>query len=185
MNLIVCLGNPGKEYEKNRHNIGFRAGDALIQHFSFLKKGKKFKSIFYEGEVGGSKVFLQKPQTYMNNSGEAVALAANFYKILPANILVIYDDFDTLVGETRLKPRGSAGTHNGMKSIISHLGSVDFPRLRIGIGPKPVEIRAHDFVLSNFAKSEENALQLRIQKITEIVENVFCNGLEQTMTVYN
>ncbi|MCP4050150.1 MAG: aminoacyl-tRNA hydrolase [bacterium] len=158
MYLIVCLGNTGKKYEKTRHNLGFIAANYIIKNFELIKTGNKFKSILYEGTAGPDKIFLVKPQTYMNNSGEAVQLIKGFYKIPLHNIILIFDDIDLPFGTIRVRKKGSGGTHNGIKSVISLLGSNNFPRIRIGIGPVPHKWDITNFVLSNFTKEEEKLL---------------------------
>lgn len=185
MNLIICLGNPGKEYEKNRHNIGFRMADAIIQEFGFESKGYQNKSHVYDGLIHQKKIFLIKPQTYMNLSGEAVAEIIHFYKIPLENIIVIYDDIDLPFGKIKLKPKGSAGTHNGMKSIVSKLGSEEFPRLRLGIGPAPEKWDLSDFVLSNFNKEEENQL-IEIQNtVIDLIKTYYEKDITFVMSLYN
>ncbi len=158
MKLIVCLGNPGESYARNRHNIGFRVGEVLCQKYHFEKGAKKHHSAVFEGVIGTQKCVLLFPQTFMNVSGSAVQSAFQFYKLPLSHILVVYDDFDIPFGTLRFKEKGSAGTHNGMKDTVLKLGSTDFPRLRIGIGPKPPHGDTADFVLSNFTKEEESKL---------------------------
>lgn len=167
--LIVCLGNPGREYEKTRHNIGFKAADLLIQRFNLIDNGKKFKSDFWKGTVENKTLLLLKPLTYMNLSGEAALAAKTFYKLPNANIIVIYDDIDIPLGSIRMREMGSAGTHNGMKSMVQLLGGQDFPRLRIGIGPKPEHGPLNDFVLSNFREDELRTLSPVLDQISDQV----------------
>ncbi|MFC1617320.1 aminoacyl-tRNA hydrolase [Candidatus Margulisiibacteriota bacterium] len=185
MNLITCLGNPGKEHARNRHNVGFMVADEIISQFSLVKKGKKFKSILYEGIIEDKKVLLIKPQTYMNLSGEAVQLAAGFYKIPKNHILTIYDDIDLPFGTIRLRGQGSAGTHNGMRSLISSLNSRAFPRIRIGIGPLPDRWDISNFVLSNFTKDEERALPDIIKNTVLMIESFYSDGLTSAMNEFN
>ncbi len=169
MKLIVCLGNPGIEYENTRHNIGFRVGDHLIENWSLTKLGAKFKSILYKGTVNNQTVLLLKPQTFMNLSGEAVQLAAAFHKIPYDDVLVIYDDIDLPFGTIRYRDKGGAGTHNGMRSIISIIKTQEFPRLRIGIGPVPEKWDLSDFVLSNFTSEQEGVIDsIHGDSLTEI-----------------
>jgi len=165
MYLIVCLGNPGDDYKSHRHNVGFRVGDTIIKTHGLDKTGKKFKSIIYRGTILGKKIILIKPQTYMNLSGEAIQIAKSFFKIPDSHILVIYDDLDINFSTIRFRASGSAGTHNGMKSVIQVLGTDQFPRIRVGIGPKPEEWATKDFVLSNFSNEEETNLP-EIIKVT-------------------
>ena len=132
--LLVCLGNPGKEYEATRHNMGFMAADRLAGREGFKINKLKFRALTGEAALGGERVLVVKPQTYMNLSGEAVKLAGGFYKIPTDHILVIYDDISLPVGKLRVRPKGSAGGHNGIKNIIAHLGTEEFPRIKIGVG---------------------------------------------------
>ncbi len=176
MKLIVCLGNPGEKHKKTRHNIGFRIADSLIKDLSLSKVGNKFKSKLYEGKAGREKLFLIKPDTFMNLSGEAVQPLLGFYKIPLENMLVIYDDVDIPFGKIRFRPKGSAGTHNGMRSIINILGSGDFPRLRFGVGPVPLKWHIADFVLSNFTTEEEKELPELIQLTIKEAEAKFTLG---------
>jgi len=158
MKLILCLGNPGAEYEHHRHNIGFRFADCLVSHFSLQPAGQKFKSTVYEGLINGEKCLVLKPKTFMNCSGEALVAAVSFYKLLATDCLVVYDDFDIPFTELRFRQSGSAGTHNGMKSVVQLMGTLDIPRLRVGIGPLPQGASIVNFVLSNFSKEEEAKL---------------------------
>ena len=161
MKIICGLGNPGKEYEKTRHNCGFMAIDALAKEMDFPLFEADGKSLVSVKGTGKNKVLLVKPQTFMNLSGEAVAELLNFYKVPPKDLLVIYDDVDLPLGEIRYREKGSAGTHNGMKSIVETLATIDFPRLRIGIesrgafeGSAPAQMDLTDFVLAPFLKEE-------------------------------
>ncbi|MGL5793558.1 MAG: aminoacyl-tRNA hydrolase, partial [Waterburya sp.] len=162
--LIVGLGNPEPKYDKTRHNIGFDAVDELAQVWQMpLKENKRFQGLFAEGVTpGGKKIRLLKPLTYMNRSGQSVRAAVDWYKLQPQSILVIYDDMDLPIGRLRIRLSGSAGGHNGMKSIIAHLGSQDFPRLRIGIGKSDGKKETISHVLGKFNPTET-------QVITEIL----------------
>ena len=155
MKLIVCLGNPGLRYKFTRHNIGFRVGDALIKDLSLSKTGKKFKSVLYQGHINQESLYLLKPQTYMNLSGEAVQLCCSYYNIAMEDCVVIYDDVDLPFGKLRFRHQGKAGTHNGMKSIVSLLKTTAIPRLRFGVGMPTDSQDLADFVLSPFTKEEE------------------------------
>ena len=153
--LIVGLGNPGREYEKTRHNVGYRAADLLAKEAGVSIDRAKFRGLTRTAALAGQKVLLLKPETYMNNSGEAVQLAAMFYKLPISHILVLSDDISLPVGKIRVRAEGSAGGHNGLKSIISHLGSQDFPRIKIGVGAKPhPDYDLADWVLSTFPAEE-------------------------------
>jgi peptidyl-tRNA hydrolase, PTH1 family len=164
MKLIVCLGNPGLEYRYTRHNAGFLFADYLVDKYSLDKVGKKFKSLLYTGTMDGEKIFLIKPQTFMNVSGEAVQLIMGFYKIDLADVRVVFDDFELELGTVRFRWKGSAGTHNGMKSILQLLGPVDIPRLRLGIGPLPEHMPITPFVLGRFSDDELETLSSVYEK---------------------
>ena len=157
--LIVGLGNPGREYEKTRHNVGFMMLDAIAKKHSISVNTAKFHALIGEGTVGGVRAVLMKPQTYMNNSGEAVGECARFYKIPPENILILCDEISFDVGIFRIRRKGSAGGHNGLKSIIAHLGSEAFPRFKIGVGNKPnPEYDLASWVLSRFPEGDLKSL---------------------------
>ena len=170
MVLIVGLGNPGPKYEKTRHNAGFWIVDALAEAFGWKWSKKLFiNALVAEGNIDGNKVVLAKPQTYMNRSGEAVGKLAKKYKMTPEQTIVVYDDVDIELGDTRWRESGSAGGHNGMKSIIKHLGTQDFPRLRIGIGSPPERVPLEDYVLGNMNASDRSKLPINdnIQMLKE------------------
>ncbi len=185
LRIITCLGNPGEKYQNNRHNAGFLAGREIIKHFDLTKEGKKFSSHVFKGKIHEHPIILIKPTTYMNLSGTAVQDALNFYKIPKENLIVIYDDIDLDLGSIRIKPKGSAGTHNGMKSVIQNLKTDNFTRIRIGIGPKPDNIPLDQFVLSNFISEEAQILTSVLPKIPEILINLFSDGVEKTMSKFN
>lgn len=147
--LIAGLGNPGKEYAYNWHNLGFLAVDILAERLGISISKKKFDGYYGKGKYNGCEVILLKPGTYMNNSGISVAQAAKFYKVDPKHTVIIYDDIDIKHGTIRVRAKGSAGTHNGMKSVIGYLGTQDFPRIRIGSGPVPEHMDLVNFVLSD------------------------------------
>lgn len=173
MKFIVCLGNPGPEYVRHRHNVGFRVGEALANALGFSKQGNKFKSCVYQGRVHTESTLLLFPQTFMNLSGDAVVAALHFYKAPISDLLVIYDDFDIPFGTLRLREKGSPGTHNGMKDIVRKLASNEFFRLRIGIGPKPERGDVSDFVLADFSKQEEAALPDVFQKAIQTIQEIY------------
>lgn len=152
--LIVGLGNPGAEYEKHRHNIGFLAVEEIARDNNYAPFRSKYQGLFAEGGIGGVKAGLLMPQTYMNNSGQSVAAAAKFYKVKPNKIIVLHDELDLQPGKLRVKVGGGNGGHNGLKSIQAHLGTADFKRVRIGIGHPGDKDKVSDYVLSNFAKAE-------------------------------
>lgn len=153
MKIIAGLGNPGAQYAGNRHNIGFMAVDALQRLPSFSPRARKFKAEISEGEIGGEKVLLMKPLTYMNLSGESVGEAMRFFKLAPADIIVIHDELDLLAGRARIKTGGGHGGHNGLKSIDAHCGK-EYRRLRLGIGHPGDKERVHGHVLGDFAKTD-------------------------------
>jgi PTH1 family peptidyl-tRNA hydrolase len=184
--LIVGLGNPGAEYEKTRHNVGFRALDLLAKEAGVKVDRSKFRALIRTAELGGQKVLLLKPETYMNNSGEAVHLAAMFYKLPIDHILVLSDDISLPVGKIRVRAEGSAGGHNGLKSIISHLGCQDFPRVRIGVGAKPhPDYDLADWVLSRFSPEEEKALAPAIDHAAAAALELIRSGVQSAAAKYN
>lgn len=185
MYLIVGLGNPGKEYEKTRHNIGFEAIDLLAKRNKIALNKMKFKSIYGEGRIGPEKVYLMKPTTYMNNSGEAVKAFADYYKIGPENILVIVDDIDIPFSSIRIKKNGSAGSHNGLKSIVKLLGSKDFPRLKLGVGQKNENQDLASFVLGRFSKEEMVDIDKTLDLSVRAIEEAIRSGIESSMNKFN
>lgn len=183
MKLIVGLGNPGKAYTKTRHNVGFMVLDALMQELN-LKPQNKFKAEFAQTTLHGEVVYLLKPQTFMNLSGESVRLIKDFYKIEDPDILVIYDDLDLPVGKLRLREKGSSGGHNGIKSIISHLHHQDFKRLRIGIDKNPL-IPTADYVLGQFLKTDQDNLKKGLEKAVQACLEYPKLNFIDLMTRYN
>jgi PTH1 family peptidyl-tRNA hydrolase len=188
--LIVGLGNPEPKYDQTRHNIGFAAIDALTRTLKIsVSENKKFQGEYGEGMLGGSKIRLLKPLTYMNRSGQSIQAAVNWYKLTPESVLVIYDEMDLPLGKTRLRLSGSAGGHNGMKSAISHLGTDNFPRLRIGIGrPKNQQTEdtgAISHVLGKFNASENQLMTDVLDFVVEIVELCVKQGVEIAMNRCN
>ena len=196
--LIVGLGNPGTEYERTRHNIGFMSISSLATTWNVsLGKEKRFCGIFGEGRLSNQlassgKIRLLKPTTYMNASGQSVRACADWFKCSPENILVIYDDMDLPLGKLRLRPSGSAGGHNGMKSIISHLGTQNFPRLRLGIGRGghgDIATKANqnvtNHVLGGFSAMEAKALPEILSLSESVVISILQHGLEKAMSLYN
>ncbi len=190
MKLIVGLGNPGKKYENTRHNVGFAViSDFRSQtpDFSDWKTDKKLNADVSAGKINGEKVVLVKPQTFMNESGRAVAAAAKFYKIKPTDVLVIHDDIDLPLGKIRIKKDGSSGGHRGIESIIKALASENFVRLKIGVAPetRPKNFDAADFVLKKFSKTEGKAVKEIIKKATEVVAIILKEGAEKAMNQFN
>lgn len=164
--LLVCLGNPGAEYEATRHNAGFLAGDAIIRRYELSSARAKFKSEVWEGNVGRNKVLLLKPQTFMNNSGEAAQAAAKFYKIPPANVITIYDELDLPVGKVKAKTGGGNGGHNGLRSLDAHIGA-DYRRIRLGIGHPGDKDKVLGYVLGKFKKEERKEFDAFVDKVAE------------------
>ena len=185
MYLIAGLGNPGKEYEKTRHNAGFGAIDALAEKLGISVEEKKYKGLFGKGRIGAEPVILLKPQTYMNLSGESVREAADFYKIDPEHMIVIYDDTDLEVGRLRLRAKGSAGGHNGIKNIIAHMGTQEFPRVRIGVGAKPDRMDLADYVLGRFSQVEQSQMEDGYKEAAEAAAAIVEEGIEAAMNRFN
>ena len=184
--MAALLGNPGPEYERTRHNIGFMLADLAAPRLAPGGRWRDWKGLglYLEFESRGSKVFLLKPQTYMNLSGQAVLSLATFYKIQPASIITVYDDLALPFGKLRLRKEGSAGSHNGMGSVVSALGQA-VTRLRLGIGPRPARIEGKDFVLSRFSKEEGERLPAFLGRACEALETSFGEGVETAMNRYN
>ncbi len=185
--LIVGLGNPGKEYERTRHNVGFRAIDLLAESLGTRINRLKFRALVSSIVTCGSKkVLLMKPQTFMNNSGDAVKLAGAFYKLPPGRILVLSDDISLAVGRIRVRESGSAGGHNGLKSIIAQLDSQEFPRVKIGVGAKPhPDFDLADWVLSNFSAGEEKELKPALEHAAAAAEDILTHGIPHAANLYN
>jgi peptidyl-tRNA hydrolase, PTH1 family len=185
--LIVGLGNPGAKYDQTRHNIGFEAIDALARRWQVpLAEQRKFQGFFGEGMGAGRKIRLLKPTTFMNLSGQSIRAVTDWYKLPPESVLVIYDEMDLPLGKLRLRQSGSAGGHNGMKSAISHLGSQNFPRLRIGIGaPKSKTGEAVSHVLGRFSLAETQVVHEVLQLVVEAVELSMRQGIPKAMSLYN
>lgn len=183
MYLVVGLGNPGREYENTRHNVGFKVIDCLSNKLGFETSRERFKGMFGEYILGGEKILFLKPLTYMNLSGEALIEAASFYKIPIENIIVVYDDMAIDTGKIRLRPSGSDGGHNGMKNIILHLGSKDFKRIRVGIGKASVSIV--DYVLGRFSKEDECIIEKSIIASADAVISIINDGIQNAMNKYN
>lgn len=185
MFAVVGLGNPGRNYSGTRHNIGFDTVELLADRNDIRLNKIKFKSIYGEGIIGGEKVIILKPQTYMNNSGMAVLDLYNFYKMPLENIIVIVDDVDIEFGTIRIRKKGSDGGHNGLKSIIYQLGSQDFPRIKIGIGKKREEQDLADFVLSKFSKEEKPYIEEAMLKAALAAETIITCGIDDAMNKFN
>ena len=185
MLIIAGLGNPEKNYRNTRHNIGFETLNKFAYDHNLAFNKAKFRSHIAEGMVFGKKILLLKPQTYMNLSGEAVRDALLFYKLEPENLIVIYDDIALDVGEVRIRKQGSAGSHNGMKSIIYQLESDIFTRIRVGIGAKPPGYTLSNYVLSLFAKNETEPMVEGISKATDALEIILKDSVNSAMNKFN
>ena len=185
MYLIVGLGNPTREYEHTRHNAGFDAVDMLADRLNISVKEKKHKGLCGKGMLGAEKVILLKPQTYMNLSGESVQAAADFYKIDHEHIIVMYDDIDLDVGKLRVRAKGSAGGHNGIKNIIAHLGTQEFPRVRIGVGAKPDRMDLADYVLGRFPQVEQSVMEDAFKEAAEAAAAIVEDGIDAAMNRFN
>jgi PTH1 family peptidyl-tRNA hydrolase len=184
--LLVFLGNPGLKYEGTRHNAGFMTGDALAKSLGVSINRARFRALTALCEIGGEKVLLMKPQTYMNLSGEAVGEAARFYKIPPEHVLVVSDEISLPLGKLRVRPKGSAGGHNGLKSIIASLGSDAFQRIRIGVGAPPhPDYDMADWVLSVFRNQDLEDMQSASQRAAEAVITYISDGPERAMNKFN
>lgn len=185
MKIIVGLGNPGKEYEKTRHNTGFMVLDKLSDKFNIEIKKEKNKALIGTGEINGEKVMLVKPQTFMNLSGEAIRPLIDFYKEDVENIIVIFDDIDLEIGQIRIKERGSAGTHNGMKSVITHLGTEKFKRIKVGIGKPKENMDLIGHVLGKFSDDEFKTLENSMNNAVEATIMIVKNEVSKAMNTYN
>lgn len=184
MYVIAGLGNPGKKYENTRHNMGFITVDQLAEKHDIKVDKLKFKALVGEGRIAGQKVLLVKPQTYMNLSGESIREVMHFYKLEPENLIVIYDDIDIELGALRIRKFGSAGTHNGMKSVVYQLQSDRFPRIRIGIGNQKKGDLV-DFVIGGFSKEEVPVLEETVTKAVGAIECMLESDVDIAMNRFN
>lgn len=184
MKLIVGLGNPGKEYERTRHNVGFMVLDALADVFDVSINTQKFNGEYIKFKYKGEDIILLKPLTYMNNSGESVIQIMNFFKIDVEDLIVIYDDMDMPTGKLRLRQSGSAGGHNGMKSIIQHVGTQNFKRIRVGID-KHALIPVVDYVLGRFSKEQQPLINEGIENATKAIQMIIEKDFVAAMNTYN
>ena len=184
--LIVGLGNPGEKYENTRHNVGFQVIDELAERQGKPVQRLKFKALTGLLTIGGEKALVMKPVTYMNLSGEAVRPAADFYKLPPERILVISDDVALAAGRLRIRAKGSAGGHNGLKSIIQHLGTDQFPRIRVGVGEKPhPDYDLADWVLGRPQGEDKKVIDAAVKRAADAVECILTQGLERGMGKFN
>lgn len=185
MYLIIGLGNPGKEYENTRHNMGFKALDVLASDTGIEIKKSKFQSLLGMGKINGEKVILCKPQTYMNLSGNAARECAMYYDVPRENVIVIYDDLDLPIESIRIRKAGGPGTHNGMKSVVQQLGITDFPRIRIGIGAAKEDEDVIDRVIGKVPKSEQVMLDEAAKKAAEAAMDIIKIGIDNAMNKHN
>ncbi len=184
--LVVFLGNPGAKYNGTRHNAGFMAADAMAKELNVAINKLRFKALTATVTIGGEKVLLMKPQTYMNLSGEAVGQAAKFYKISPERIIVVSDEVAMPVGKLRIRKSGSAGGHNGLKDIIRHLGTQDFPRIRMGVGAAPhPDYDMADWVLSTFKNKDAEDMQALAERVSKAVQCYITEGPDRAMNKFN
>ena len=185
MYLIAGLGNPTKEYDKTRHNVGFSVIDVLADRYRIDISEKKHKALCGRGVIEGQKVLLLKPQTFMNLSGESIRAAADYYKIEPEEMIVIYDDISLDPGQLRIRLKGSAGGHNGIKNIIANLGTQDFPRIKVGVGAKPPRMDLADYVLSRFGAGEQKLMEEAFGEAAEATVMMMTDGVERAMNHFN
>ncbi len=185
MYLVAGLGNPGAKYTNTRHNAGFSSIDALADRFHIDVSEKKHKALCGRGAIEGQKVVLLKPQTFMNLSGESLRAAMDYYKLTPEEVIVIYDDVSLDPGQLRIRLKGSAGGHNGIKSIITHLGTQEFPRIKVGVGAKPPRMDLADYVLGHFSKEEQETMEEAGREAAAAVVMMLTDGPERAMNHFN
>jgi len=184
--LLVCLGNPGKQYENTRHNIGFMTADEIERRSGVKINKLRYRALTGEVRLGGERVLVMKPQTYMNLSGEAVKLAGAFYKIPPDHVIVISDDVSLPLGKLRIRANGSAGGHNGLKNIIQHLGTDAFPRIKVGVGaPEHPEHEMVDWVIGNFTPAEKKVVAEAVGRAADAVECLIEKGVSEAQNKFN
>ncbi len=183
--IIVGLGNIGSQYDNTRHNCGFEVVDILASEYGIDVSKKKFQGTIGEGKIQGEKVVLVKPSTYMNLSGECLSKVASWYKATPDKIIVIYDDIDIDTGAVRVRAKGRAGSHRGMKSVIEHLGTTDFPRVRLGIGKQPSFMDLAQYVVGHFTTEELEKIIEGRKKASEAVVSIITKGCDFTMNKFN
>ncbi len=185
MRIIIGLGNPTEKYQATRHNIGWDAITRIADDYNIALNQNKHKAICGTGYIEGEKVILAQPVTYMNLSGESVRELVDYYKVSAQDIIVIYDDISLDVGQLRIRKKGSAGGHNGIKSIISHLGTDEFPRIKIGVGEKPKDWDLADYVLSRFKEDEEKVIREALKDSSDACRMIISDGMDAAMNKYN
>ena len=185
MYIIVGLGNPGKQYEHTRHNVGFEVIDILADRIGICIEEKKHKALCGRGILEGQKVVLAKPQTFMNLSGESVRAISDFYKVESKDIIIVYDDVSLEPGQLRIRGKGSAGGHNGIKNIIAHLGTQEFPRVKVGVGEKPKGMDLADYVLSRFSKGEQEIMEDAFREAADAVAMMVRQDIDSAMNHFN
>ncbi len=186
MYIIVGLGNPGRQYENTRHNIGFRCIDMLAEEHNISVLECKHKALVGKGYIEGTKVVLVKPQTFMNLSGESVRAVTDFYKVDPkTELIVIYDDISLAPGALRIRKKGSAGGHNGIKNILQHLGNDTFKRIKLGVGEKPAGYDLADYVLGHFTDAENKEVNVACKKAVEAINLLLQEKIEEAMNKFN
>lgn len=185
MYLIVGLGNPEEEYARTRHNMGFDTINKISENSNIKVNKSKFNSLYGTGTIQNEKVILVKPQTYMNLSGTAIRDFMKFYKILPENLIVIYDDLDIEPGKIKIRKKGGPGTHNGMKSVVSNLQTEDFPRIRIGIGEPTYKNDLLNFILTKIPSEEYKVLEKATENAANAIVDIISNGIDTAMNKYN
>lgn len=186
MYIIVGLGNPTAQYEGTRHNVGFDVIDTLAEKYHIVLDMKKHRAYCGKGVIAGQKVILAKPQTYMNLSGESVRSLVDYYKIdEEEELIVVYDDISLDIGQLRIRKKGSAGGHNGIKNIIAHLGHSVFPRIKVGVGEKPKHYDLADYVLGHFTKDEQEVMAEGYQKACQAIERMVNGEIDAAMNEYN
>jgi len=185
MHIIVGLGNPGLKYDSTRHNVGFEVIERFAYEHNININQKRFKGLFGQGVVNGEKVLLLKPQTYMNLSGESVKMLLDFYQLLPKDLIIVYDDISLDIGQIRIRKKGSAGGHNGVKNIIQHLGTNEFPRIKVGVGEKPPNWNLADYVLSRFSNEEMKEIKEAIERSVEAINEIIDKDIVSAMNKFN
>ena len=185
MYIIAGLGNPTREYEKTRHNVGFEVIDRLAEEYHISVDTKKHRALIGKGMIGAEKVILVKPQTFMNLSGESIREVLEYYKAEPEDLIVIYDDISLAPGQIRVRGKGSAGGHNGVKNIILQLATQEFPRIRVGVGEKPARMDLADYVLGHFSKEEQEQMEEGYEHAVCAVKEIVTGNIEAAMNEYN